>query len=189
MKKIKWVSVFSLLIILCLILAWWLFGEFFGNHQRMRINLAFHKEMYAEVAGKFLNQNNIKNIQVSVGLSKTTESVNNCGRYPYEDNTAWTCTEGGYPDYESITLPDIDAVLDYLKIPKVEYQYYTQFMRKYNFDGLGKDDEKRFVEIVDKLEGLRYYEQENITNFITDNNYLSVDKIDDHWYFFSTDWN
>ncbi len=188
-KKIKNYSLILLIISLCLVSVYYFFGELGGNSVRVSNSLKIHQTEFNELSEKFLNQREIKNLQISVGFLNSWESVNNCSRYPEKSDTQWKCTIGTYPETSDVYLKNIDEVLKYQKIQKEDYLFYVNFLKKYHFDGIGKDDNKRYVELSDKLSGLRYYEQENIGDFNSDNNYQSVKKINSHWFSFATDWN
>lgn len=175
-------TVFILFVMIVLLQITWWFG---GNPWRVRLNLWFHKEEYNVVAKKFLTQSKIQNIALN-----DSEIINNCDNHPdHQVAEEWSCTEGDYPNSTSIKLKDKSAVLDYLKIPKEEYFYYANFLQRYHLNGIGKDEEKGFVEVEDKLEGLRYYRKENVIDFVVDSEYLSIKKIDSHWFSYNRDWN
>lgn len=164
---------------------YFLMGEFLGNSLRVRFNLWFYKEEYNILAQKFLHHDRIKNIAFNAGY----QIINNCSNHPDNSmNGGWVCIKDDlHPSH--VQLKDVNAVLDYLMLPEEEYKYFVNFLEKYKINGIGKDDEKEFVELEDKLKGLRYYEKENSSYFVTDDEYLSVDKIDGHWFFYRRDWN
>ncbi len=184
-NKKKYILIVSIVLII-ISTVYFFVGEFGGNPIRVRLNFTLHKKEYYEIAEKFLMQDKIKNIAFNVN----SEIINNCGDNPeYHINEEWSCTEGDYPNYTNVKLKNKDAVLSYLKISKEEYSYYADFLKKYHLTGIGKDKDKRLVEIEDKLEGLRYYQQDNSEDFVIDNEYLSVKKIDNHWFSYNRDWN
>lgn len=184
-KKTKKIVIYLIgaFFILCLYLF------FAGSSMQMNLSLKFSETEYSKVAQNFLNQNSIKNIQISSGILTTNESINNCSRYPESKTTPWSCGVGVYPDQSSISFETVDEVLAYQKISKEDYLYYVNFLKDKNFTGIGKDGNKKFVEIVKGLSGLRYYDNSNIGEFTTDSNYTYVKKINDHWFSFVTDWN
>jgi hypothetical protein len=157
-------------------------GELFGDSLRFRANFWFHKAEYYEVAQRFLNQDKIKNI----AFTATSQAINRCSSNQFGN---WACATGDYSVHSDIALIDTDAVLGYLGIPKSEYQYFAGFAKKYGLEGLGKDNEERFVEIEAKLDGLRYYGEDDAVDFVKDSEYLSVKKIDQHWFSYYRDWN
>ena len=188
-EKIKKYSVIvGAVLLIVIITLYYLIGELGGNSLRVRFNLLLHKKEYVEVMKKFLVQDKLKNIAFNINY----DIINNCSNHPddYVDmHEIWVCDLGNYPNETEIKLENREAVLRYLEIPKEEYLYFANFMQKYHLDGIGKDEEKRYVEITDSLKGLRYYEEENSNDFVTNREYLSVKKIDNHWFIFSTDWN
>ncbi|OHA58444.1 MAG: hypothetical protein A2571_01540 [Candidatus Vogelbacteria bacterium RIFOXYD1_FULL_44_32] len=191
MKKYSFKKIITILAValVLVILIYYILGELGGNAFRIRAGLLIHKEEFNEFVDKFLNQNSIKNIQTSVGFFSTTESINSCSRYPEEGDTPWTCSEGEYPNIVSINLASINAVLEHEHIPNEEYQYFVDFMERYKFNGVGKNNNDRSVEIEDKLKGLRYYEQQNSSKLTENNEYLFVKKINEHWFYYVRDWN
>lgn len=172
-------------IIVIVFFIYYFLGEFGGNALRVRFNLWTHKTEYTEVAQKFLEQDIIQNIAFNVNY----QIINKCSNHPENVGGEWKCFIGDYINYEEIFLKDIDEVLDYQKIPKNQYLYYSEFLLRYNLDGIGKDDEEGIVEIEDKLHGLRYYEKENVTDFVVDREYLKIKKVDGHWFYYVRDWN
>ena len=187
--KLKKYLPILLVIFLCIVSVYYFLGELGGNYIRTAYSLKMHQLEFNQLSNKFLNQKEIRNIQISVGFLNSWESVNNCSRYPKKSDTQWECTVGDYPKISEVYLKTIDEVLKYQNIQKEEYLFYVNFLKKYHFNGIDKDDSKRYVELSDKLSGLRYYEQENIEDFHADSNYLSVKKINSHWFTFGTDWN
>jgi hypothetical protein len=159
-------------------------GEALGNPLRVQLNLFFHKAEYNTLAKKFFSQNEIKNLSFY-----DSQIINHCNNHPdYNINGGWTCTTGDYPNYSEIKLQNIDAVLNHLQIQKKEYMYYSNFLHKYHLNSIGKDD-NRFVEFEDGLEGLRYFETENTSDFVVNSEYLHIKKIDAHWSSYTRDWN
>ncbi len=191
MKKYSFKKIIAItsIVLALVIIGYYIVGELGGNAFRIRINFPLHKEEFNSFAGRFLNQDSINNIQSSVGLFSTTESVNSCSRYPEKRDTPWTCSQGEYPDIVSINFSNIDAVLEHEHISKDEYEYYINFMKKYKFSGVGKNNDEKSVELEDKLKGLRYYEQKNSTGFTENNEYLFIKKINEHWFYYVRDWN
>ena len=161
-------------------------GEVLGNPIRIRFSLWLHKQEYNEMAQKFLTQDHIRNI----ASNANSHIINNCGNHPdSHSNGEWSCTKGDYPNQTIVKLKDKAEVLDYLDVPEEQYSYYSDFLHKHHLDGLGKDEKERYVELEDGLEGLRYYEKVDATTFEPDNEYLSVKKVDDHWFTYTRDWN
>lgn len=186
-KKFKKIGIISAVVALCVCLAYYFLGESSGNPLRIRFNLTLHKTEYYKATNDFLTQDIIQNIALHDGW----EIINGCSNHP-DNGGEWRCFEGGqylYPNQKKISFKDFDAVLVYLNVPKDKYLYYADFLLHYKLDGIGKDTGKRYVELSDKGYGLRYYEQENSTDFIVDQGFLDVKKIDGHWFFYHRDWN
>jgi hypothetical protein len=182
-KKLKKYTIIVGIIVLVTGVLYFLVGEFGGNSLRIRLNLLLHKEDFTEVAERFLVQSELQNI----GLNSEFQIINNCSASG--TSNIWSCIEGNYPQNTERTFTSQQEVLDYVGIPEDEYQYFVKFLERYHFNGIGKNQEDEYVELEDKLKGLRYYREENVRDFIPDREYLSVKRIDSHWSLFARDWN
>ena len=135
---------------------------------------------------EFNKQNQVNNIVISVN-NKTCQIINSWGRCPTTE-TKWSKetgkVEGGV--YEKTYLNTIEEVLDSEMISKDKYEKISQFLKKHNLTALGKDNDQ--IEFEDGLTGLRYYSSLN-NEFLEDEEFLMVKKINDNWYVYARDWN
>ena len=155
----------------------------YGN-ATVRLNTEFvrNEESFNLVANDFLNQQEIKNLSI-----KGWEIVNKCSRHSDEgENAPFKCLKGNYPNEEEYLLSNLEEVLLDQKITKSNYLTFLDFLKKYKFDGIGKDD--KTVDIESGLNGLRYYaNKDNV--FTVDEEYIYVKRINDNWYVYTRDWN
>src|SRR3954452_15154772 len=110
-SRIKGCGIFVVIALAIVASLYYALGEFSGNSLRVRSNLRFHTKEYSEFAQKFLNQDQITNI----GFNASSEIINQCSS---NELGSWSCATGGYPNYSSTTLADLDAVLNYLDVSK-----------------------------------------------------------------------
>lgn len=147
-----------------------------------------NNEEWEVVVNKFLEQQEIQNIQLSFGSYTTWEGVNRCSRHSsYGEDKPYSCTEGQYPKDWEIELSSIDEVLEHQNISREMYDYFYSFMERYKIRGMGKNDDGS-VELEDVLAGIAYYS--NSEDELKENiEYINVNEVNDHWYTYYRDWN
>lgn len=153
----------------------------------LKTQLNRNKAGFETVVQKFLAQKKIKWITIYTnydsGLCQAVNEWSNCPSL----NKKWESWDDLLKT--NIYLDTRGEVLNKCGISDEDYRYYFDFLKS---QGLGEisivHDCYGCVEFESKLNGLRYVtDKENILS--EDDEYLTVERIEENWFVYSRDWN
>ena len=153
----------------------------------LKTQLNRNKGGFEAIAQRFLAQKSIKWISIYTDYdSSLCQSINEWSNCP-SLNKKWESWDDSLKT--KIYLDTRDEVLNKCSINGDDYRYYFDFLKS---QGLGQIsvvyDCYGCVEFESKLNGLRYVtDNENVLS--EDEEYLTVERLEDNWYVYSRDWN
>jgi hypothetical protein len=153
----------------------------------LKAQLKKNKDGFEAIAQKFLKQKSIKWISIYADYDNNLcQSINDWSNCP-SHSKKWESWDDSLKT--EIYLSTRDEVLKRCNIKSEDYKYYFDFLKKHDlgqisivFDCYG------CVEFESKLNGLRYVADKE-TLLREDDEYLTVERVENNWFVYSRDWN
>jgi len=156
----------------------------YSTMSEMKKMVLNNSSILENTCNKFLADSSIR----SISIYKCYDSV------LCESINSWSRCDKGWETWnkereEQVTLPTKAAVLKFEHIAPEDYNYFKRFLKERNLTSIGRVYNcKNCVDLESSLAGVRYSINPQYV-LREDYEYLTVDRVNPHWFVYYRDWN